>query len=198
MLAFVLRRLIQAVVVMLTVAFIAFMLFQYVGDPVASMLGQDATPEQRELLRAELGLDKPFPVQFARFVGNALQGDFGISLRQESNEIALVVSDDGAGLDLEKLRRKGQEMGLLPAEGEPTEAQLAQLIFVSGLSTAEAVSGNSRCDRRCMAGCSGSICRTNAPSPPASRWSNSPTWPTWRSSSKCSPPTPCGSGRARR
>ena len=55
MLAFILRRLAQAVVVMLTVAFIAFMLFQYVGDPVTSMLGQDATPEQREALRAELG-----------------------------------------------------------------------------------------------------------------------------------------------
>jgi len=72
--------------------------------------------------------------------GKPETGRIGISLRQESNEIALVVSDDGAGLDLEKLRRKGQEMGLLPAEGEPTEAQLAQLIFVSGLSTADAVS----------------------------------------------------------
>jgi len=48
MLAFVLRRLIQAVVVMLTVAFIAFMLFQYVGDPVTNLLGQDATAEQRD------------------------------------------------------------------------------------------------------------------------------------------------------
>ena len=57
MLAFVLRRLIQAVVVMLTVAFIAFMLFQYVGDPVTNLLGQDATPEQRQQLRADLGLD---------------------------------------------------------------------------------------------------------------------------------------------
>jgi peptide/nickel transport system permease protein len=82
MLAFVLRRLLQAVIVMLTVAFIAFMLFQYVGDPVNSMLGQDATPEQRQQLRADLGLDKPFPVQFAHFVGNALQGEFGVSLRQ--------------------------------------------------------------------------------------------------------------------
>jgi peptide/nickel transport system permease protein len=82
MLAFVLRRLLQAVIVMLTVAFIAFMLFQYVGDPVNSLLGQDATPEQRQQLRADLGLDQPFPVQFAAFVGNALQGEFGMSLRQ--------------------------------------------------------------------------------------------------------------------
>ncbi|MEO7851020.1 MAG: ABC transporter permease, partial [Rubrivivax sp.] len=76
MLAFILRRLAQAFVVMLAVAFIAFMLFQYVGDPVASMLGQDATAEQRAELRKTLGLNEPFPVQFAHFVGNALQGDF--------------------------------------------------------------------------------------------------------------------------
>jgi peptide/nickel transport system permease protein len=82
MLAFIVRRLVQAILVMLTVAFVAFLLFQYVGDPVAQMLGQDATPEDRARLRADLGLDQPFFVQFATFVGNAAQGDFGISLRQ--------------------------------------------------------------------------------------------------------------------
>jgi peptide/nickel transport system permease protein len=76
------------------------MLFQYVGDPVASMLGQDATPEQRVALRAELGLDKPFPVQFARFVGNALQGDFGLSLRQGRQVSALIVERLPATLEL--------------------------------------------------------------------------------------------------
>ena len=78
MLAFILRRLGQAVVVMLTVAFIAFMLFQFVGDPVTNILGQDATPEQRQQLRADLGLDQPFSVQLAKFVGNAVQGEFGV------------------------------------------------------------------------------------------------------------------------
>ncbi|MCU0949743.1 MAG: ABC transporter permease [Burkholderiaceae bacterium] len=82
MLAFVVRRLLQAILVMLAVAFVAFLLFQYVGDPVTQMLGQDATPEDRARLRADLGLDQPFFVQFATFVGNAVQGDFGISLRQ--------------------------------------------------------------------------------------------------------------------
>jgi peptide/nickel transport system permease protein len=82
MLAFIIRRLLQAVLVMLAVALVAFLLFQYVGDPVSQMLGQDATPEDRNRLRAELGLDQPFYVQFGTFVGNALQGDFGISLRQ--------------------------------------------------------------------------------------------------------------------
>ncbi len=100
MLAFILRRLMQAVIVMLTVAFIAFMLFQYVGDPVSSMLGQDATPEQREQLRADLGLDAPFPVQFARFVGNAVQGEFGLSLRQGRKVSALIVERFPATLEL--------------------------------------------------------------------------------------------------
>ncbi len=67
---------------MLTVALITFSMFRYVGDPIASMVGQDTTPQQRAQLRVDLGLDDPFVVQFARFVGNAVQGDFGISYRQ--------------------------------------------------------------------------------------------------------------------
>jgi peptide/nickel transport system permease protein len=100
MLAFVLRRLIQAVVVMLTVAFIAFMLFQYVGDPVTNLLGQDATAEQRQQLRADLGLDAPFPVQFVRFIGNAVQGEFGLSLRQGRKVSALIVERFPATIEL--------------------------------------------------------------------------------------------------
>ncbi|MEO7246690.1 MAG: ABC transporter permease [Rubrivivax sp.] len=100
MLAFVLRRLLQAVIVMLTVGFIAFMLFQYVGDPVSNMLGQDATPEQRRQLRTDLGLESPFPVQFARFVGNAVQGEFGLSLRQGRKVSALIVERFPATLEL--------------------------------------------------------------------------------------------------
>jgi peptide/nickel transport system permease protein len=100
MLAFVLRRLIQAVVVMLTVAFIAFMLFQYVGDPVTNLLGQDATPEQRQQLRADLGLDASFAVQFTRFVGNAVRGEFGLSLRQGRKVSSLIVERFPATIEL--------------------------------------------------------------------------------------------------
>ena len=82
MLAFVLRRVLQTIAVLGVVALIAFALFNYTGDPIAFMLGQDATVEDRTRLRAELGLDQPFYVQFGHFVGNALQGDFGVSLRQ--------------------------------------------------------------------------------------------------------------------
>ena len=100
MLAFILRRLAQAVIVMLTVAFISFMLFQYVGDPVTNLLGQDATPQQRAQLRSDLGLDQPFPVQFARFVGNAVQGEFGLSLRQGRKVSSLIVERFPATLEL--------------------------------------------------------------------------------------------------
>ena len=100
MLAFVLRRLFQALIVMLVVAFIAFMLFQFVGDPVTNLLGQDATPEQRVQLRADLGLDQPFVVQFGHFIGNAVQGEFGISLRQGRKVSALIAERFPATLEL--------------------------------------------------------------------------------------------------
>ncbi len=100
MLAFIIRRLLQAVLVMLSVAFIAFLLFQYVGDPVTFMLGQDATPEERSRLRADLGLDQPFLVQFGRFVGNAAKGEFGLSLRQGRKVSSLIKERLPATLEL--------------------------------------------------------------------------------------------------
>ncbi|BAL94152.1 ABC transporter permease [Rubrivivax gelatinosus] len=100
MLVFVLRRLAQALVVMLAVAFIAFMLFQYVGDPVLNLVGQDATQEQRAQLRRDLGLDQSFVVQFAHFVANAVQGEFGLSLRQGRQVSALIAERFPATLEL--------------------------------------------------------------------------------------------------
>ncbi len=67
---------------MLVVAFIAFGLFNFTGDPVTFMVGQDTSLADRAKLRSDLGLDRPFYVQFARFVDNAVRGDFGLSLRQ--------------------------------------------------------------------------------------------------------------------
>lgn len=100
MLAFVLQRLIQAVVVMVTVAFIAFLLFQYVGDPVVFLLGQDATQEQIDQLRADLGLNQPFFVQFWHFLVNAVQGEFGLSLRQGAKVSRLIAERFPATLEL--------------------------------------------------------------------------------------------------
>jgi peptide/nickel transport system permease protein len=100
MLAFILRRLAQAVLVMLTVGLIAFSLFRFVGDPVMFMLGQDATPEQRAEITRMLGLDRPFYVQYLRFLGNALQGEFGLSLRQVQPVSRLIVDRLPATLEL--------------------------------------------------------------------------------------------------
>ncbi len=100
MLAFILRRLAQAVIVMVTVAFISFMLFQFVGDPVVFLLGQDATPEQITEMRAALGLDKPFIVQFWHFLVNAAQGEFGLSLRQGAKVSRLIADRFPATLEL--------------------------------------------------------------------------------------------------
>jgi len=100
MFAFILRRLIQAVGVMLAVALIAFVLFQYVGDPVTIMLGQEATPAERDLLRTQLGLNEPVVVQFYHFVLNAIQGDFGLSLRQGQKVSVLIREKLPATLEL--------------------------------------------------------------------------------------------------
>ncbi|GHC75070.1 ABC transporter permease [Pseudorhodoferax aquiterrae] len=100
MFAFILRRLLQAVVVMVAVAFIAFLLFQYVGDPVVFLLGQDATPEQIRELREALGLDRPFIVQFWHFLYNAAQGEFGLSLRQGAKVSRLIAERFPATLEL--------------------------------------------------------------------------------------------------
>lgn len=100
MLAFILRRLGQSVLVMLAVAFIAFMVFRYVGDPVTSMLGQDSTIADIEELRQRLGLNDPFYIQFIRFVGNALQGEFGISYRLQQPVTQLILERLPATIEL--------------------------------------------------------------------------------------------------
>ena len=79
--AFILSRILQAIPVLLVVAFISFAMFAYVGDPVRMMLGQDFTEAQRTALIHALGLDQPFYVQYAKFIWAALHGEFGISYR---------------------------------------------------------------------------------------------------------------------
>ena len=100
MLAFVIRRLLQAVLVMLVVALVAFSMFRYVGDPVGNMLGQEATLADRAEATRQLGLDQPVVFQFARFVGNAVQGDFGVSYRQARRVSTLLAERLPATLEL--------------------------------------------------------------------------------------------------
>ena len=100
MFAFIISRILQALPVMLVVSFISFAMFAYVGDPVSIMLGQDFTEAQRAELVASLGLDKPFFVQFLTFLGNAVQGEFGLSYRLSRPVAELIGERAPATLEL--------------------------------------------------------------------------------------------------
>ncbi|MCG8615742.1 MAG: ABC transporter permease [Desulfobacterales bacterium] len=76
---YIFQRLVQGVIVLLAVSFICFLLFRFTGDPVLMLAGKYATQQEREQVRIAYGLDKPFYVQYASFLGNAVQGNFGKS-----------------------------------------------------------------------------------------------------------------------
>ncbi len=100
MTAFVIRRMLQSVIVMVVVALIAFLMFRFVGDPVNQMVGIETTPEQREALRERLGLNDPVLTQFLRFITSAAQGDFGISYQFKRPVAELLVERLPATLEL--------------------------------------------------------------------------------------------------
>lgn len=100
MLAYVLRRVFQSLLVLLVVGLVAFAMFRYVGDPVENMLGQERTQADIERLRQQLGLDQPFPVQYLRFLEQAVQGNFGLSYRQGRPVSEILVERLPATLEL--------------------------------------------------------------------------------------------------
>ena len=100
MLTFVLKRLGQSLLVMAVVSAISFSLFNFVGDPVNNMVGQDATREQRQEIREALGLDDPILTQYMRFMGNALTGEFGLSYRIKQPVDDLIMARLPATLEL--------------------------------------------------------------------------------------------------
>ena len=81
MIRFMLQRLWQSAIVLLSVSILAFLMFRFLGDPVVQILGAQSTGLQREQLRQELGLDGPLLFQFFAYLGQMLSGDFGISYR---------------------------------------------------------------------------------------------------------------------
>ncbi|MDA9205900.1 ABC transporter permease [Planktomarina temperata] len=97
---FIFRRLAQSILVMAIVSAVSFSLFNFVGDPVNNMVGQDATREQRIEIRQKLGLDDPILSQYARFLGNTLQGDFGMSYRIKRPVDQLILERLPATLEL--------------------------------------------------------------------------------------------------
>ncbi len=82
MLSYIIRRVAQSALVLFVVGLVAFSMFRFVGDPIDNMLGQERTMEDVERLRTQLGLDQPFPVQYVKFLQEAVQGNFGVSFRQ--------------------------------------------------------------------------------------------------------------------
>ncbi|MEL7459710.1 MAG: ABC transporter permease [Pseudomonadota bacterium] len=97
---FILKRLVQSVFVMLAVAFLAFSLFRYVGDPISQMTGVETSVQDQEQLREDLGLNDPFVVQFYRFTTDMLQGDFGFSYRTRQPVAEMIASRIPATLEL--------------------------------------------------------------------------------------------------
>src|SRR5260370_1346485 len=100
MLAFVVRRALEAVLVMLVVALIAFALFRFVGDPINQMVGLETSFEEREQLRRALGLNDPVLVQFVRFVWRALQFNFGVSYQFKRPVTELIAERFPATMEL--------------------------------------------------------------------------------------------------
>jgi len=100
MLAFILRRLLQSVVVMITVGLIAFSMFRFVGDPVNQVVSLDTPREQREQIRKSMGLDDPVPVQFVNYLRRAVQLDFGLSYQFRTPVTQLIGERMPATLEL--------------------------------------------------------------------------------------------------
>ena len=82
MLAYIIRRIFQSIIVLLVVGLVAFSMFRFVGDPIDNLLGQERTDADIERLRVQLGLDQPFVVQYYRFLEGAVSGNLGVSYRQ--------------------------------------------------------------------------------------------------------------------
>lgn len=100
MLVFIISRIANAIMVMLAVAMLAFLIFRLAGDPVEMMANEQMTQADRDNLRERLGLNDGIPTQFARFVVNAAQGDFGISYRNGQDVLTLIAKRFPATLEL--------------------------------------------------------------------------------------------------
>lgn len=100
MLVFVIKKLLNAALVMLAVSFLAFLIFQLAGDPVDMMSSEQSTQADRDLLRERLGLNDNFLVQYIRFVASAAQGNFGISYRNGQEVLGLIADRFPATMEL--------------------------------------------------------------------------------------------------
>ena len=100
MFGYFLKRLLQAILVMIVVAFVSFSLFNFVGDPIISLTGEDSSIERQAEVREALGLNDPIYIQFTKFLGNVIQGDFGISYQLKREVSDLIAERMPATLEL--------------------------------------------------------------------------------------------------
>ena len=100
MLARLLGRLGQSVLVLLVVSMVSFLVFRYIGDPTVSLLGEDASVAEREALLQELGFDQSVPVQYAGYLKQVLSGQFGISYRFRQPVTEIIASRVPATVEL--------------------------------------------------------------------------------------------------
>ncbi|WP_315139433.1 ABC transporter permease [Achromobacter marplatensis] len=147
MLAFIVRRVFNAVGVMLAVALLAFVIFRFVGDPVDMMLNEQASQTQRDELRERLGLNASVVMQFVHFVTNAAQGEFGISYRNQQDVFALVAERFPATFELVMMATLlslviGVPLGVLTAIYRKSRvAQALQFVSILGISLPSFVVG---------------------------------------------------------
>jgi len=100
MAAYIARRLIQGVVVLLVASLLCFILFRFMGDPVITLAGRYATFQEIEEVRRSLGLDKPVYVQYFRFLANVARGNFGISYVTRVPALGLILERFPATFEL--------------------------------------------------------------------------------------------------
>lgn len=147
MLAFIVRRVFNAVGVMLAVALLAFVIFRFIGDPVDMMLNEQASQTQRDELRERLGLNASVGMQFVHFVTNAAQGEFGISYRNQQDVFALVAERFPATFELVMMATLlslviGVPLGVLTAIYRKSRvAQALQFVSILGISLPSFVVG---------------------------------------------------------
>lgn len=147
MLVFILKRLVNAVFVMMAVAFLAFAIFQVAGDPVEMLANEQMSQADRDALRDRMGLNDPMPVQFLRFIGNAAQGDFGMSYRNNQDVIGLIAERFPATMELVLVATLislvvGIPLGILTAIGRGRWfAEGLQFVSIIGVSLPSFVVG---------------------------------------------------------
>lgn len=140
-------RLVQAALVMLAVTAVAFLMFRFVGDPVQTMSREDATPQEREELRMQLGLDQPVLIQYTRFVVRVATGDLGTSYRNNRPVKDLILERLPATLELVFVATVialavGIPLGVLCAlKPHGFAARCVQAVSLIGISTPTFVTG---------------------------------------------------------